>query len=213
MIDDLNRVHNQYAINAVIDLAPPVDDENAPELAFGYMEDRTIPYREMVYVSASTKPPRIEISFPNPGTPTRYTLVLLDPDGENLHTLDASFAHWIVANLGPDDVPFGGSRYADVLSGLDEVLPYVAPSHTMGVRRLVFVLFAQAKPEQGLGHPQRTGFNLRAFAENNGLVAVRATHFLSIAEDQPITEEIQVAMQESWVSANNEREASPGWWG
>ena len=75
MVDDLNRVHNQYAINAVIDLAPPVDDENAPELAFGYMEDRTIPYREMVYVSASTKPPRIEISFPNPGTPTRYTLI------------------------------------------------------------------------------------------------------------------------------------------
>ena len=124
MIDNLNRVHNQYAINAVIDLAPPVDDDNAPELAFGYMEDRTIPYREMVYVSASTKPPRIEISFPNPGTPTRYTLVLLDPDGENLHTLDASFAHWIVANLGPAGEGELWTRLQATKAGLDKLVKF-----------------------------------------------------------------------------------------
>ena len=85
MLDALTREHDAQAIAAVADLEPA--DARTPAFAFGYTEDRTVPAGELVYVSASTLAPRVELAFPDPDARARYALALVDPDGANLPRL------------------------------------------------------------------------------------------------------------------------------
>ena len=203
--------NNKYAMDAVADISAPPEGSAAPKITFGFAEGNDVGNGLAVYTSASTKPPHVNIEFPAApkNEETRYTLVLVDPDGENLFSRDTAYAHWIITDLGPDDVPF--SKDSGALDALDVIVPYQKPDHDTDVHRFVFILYEETTTRSVDRPGQRDGFNLRDWADENELVAVAGAYFVSVAEGEKLTPADRDRQQQAWVDASRK---DKGWiWG
>nr|BCU04195.1 FTL2 protein [Lemna aequinoctialis] len=100
---------------------------------------------------------------------TLFTLVLVDPDSPSpSDPTKREYLHWLVSDIpGSTDASFG-----------KEIIGYEAPNPTVGIHRLVFVLFRQASRQPARPPAERGNFNTRAFAEEHCLGApVGAVYF------------------------------------
>ncbi|KAK4396516.1 protein HEADING DATE 3A [Sesamum angolense] len=98
--------------------------------------------------------PRVEVGGDD--FRTFYTLVLVDPDApspSNPHLRE--YLHWLVTDIpGSTGASFG-----------TEVVCYESPRPTMGIHRLVFVLFRQLGRQTVYAPGWRQNFITRDFAE------------------------------------------------
>ena len=148
----------------------------------------------------------------------RYTLVLVDPDGEYLHFRGASYAHWIVTGIRLPKPPKPDARqptYAVTAKkgGGARLLKFRAPKFEAGVHRLVLVLFEETEKDVRWRKPKkRGGFVLAEFAERHELIPASATYIVAVADEdidqgaEYFTEEIR-KMREEWVKTTE-----VGWW-
>lgn len=117
--------------------------------------------------SAVSVKPRVEIG----GDDFRvaYTLVMVDPDAPNPSNPSLrEYLHWMVTDIpASTDDSFGR-----------ELIPYESPSPTMGIHRLVLVLYQQLGRGTVFAPQVRQNFNLRNFARRFNLgKPVAATYF------------------------------------
>ncbi|KAL3833626.1 hypothetical protein ACJIZ3_008362 [Penstemon smallii] len=115
----------------------------------------------MVYNGGSLRPshvvnqPRVEIGSGD-GFRALYTLVMVDadaptPTNPNLR----EYLHWMVTNIpGCTDAGFG-----------QEVVCYENPQPSMGIHRIVFVLFRQMERQTIEAPGSRQNFNTRSFSD------------------------------------------------
>ncbi|MQM16253.1 hypothetical protein Taro_049208 [Colocasia esculenta] len=92
---------------------------------------------------------------------TLFTLVLVDPDSPNpSNPTKREHLHWLVTNIpGSTDASFG-----------QEIITYESPEPSVGIHRLVFVLFRQSSRQTTAAAPERReNFSTRAFAAQNQL--------------------------------------------
>ncbi|GAB2300709.1 Protein TERMINAL FLOWER 1-like [Dionaea muscipula] len=123
--------------------------------------------------SALTNMPRVEIHGGQ--MRTFFTLVMTDPDvpGPSDPYL-REHLHWLVTDIpGTTDASFGR-----------EVVSYENPSPSIGIHRLVFILFKQGHRQQALAPPaSRDHFSTRQFAAENDLGSpVAALFFIAQRE-------------------------------
>ncbi|XP_016472792.1 protein HEADING DATE 3A-like [Nicotiana tabacum] len=115
-----------------------------------------------------THQPRVEIGGVDLGT--FYTRVMVDPDAPTPSDPNLrEYLHWLVTDIpATTGVSFG-----------NEAVSYESPRPTMGIHRIVFVLFLQLHPENNVYAPQsRQNFNTRDFAELYGVgLPVAAVYF------------------------------------
>ncbi|CAD6336592.1 unnamed protein product [Miscanthus lutarioriparius] len=108
--------------------------------------------------SAVSVKPRVEIG----GDDFRvaYTLVMVDPDAPNpSNPTLREYLHWMVTDIpASTDDSFGR-----------EVIPYENPSPTMGIHRIVLVLYQQLGRGTVFAPQVRQNFNLRNFARRFNL--------------------------------------------
>ncbi|XP_027923765.1 protein FLOWERING LOCUS T-like [Vigna unguiculata] len=85
-----------------------------------------------------------------------YTLVLVDPDAPSPSNPNfREYLHWLVTDIpATTGASFG-----------NEVVSYESPRPTMGIHRLVFVLFRQQYRQRVYAPGWRQNFNTREFAE------------------------------------------------
>ncbi|TMW94079.1 hypothetical protein EJD97_010758 [Solanum chilense] len=111
--------------------------------------------------------PRVEVGGDD--FKTFYTLVMVDPDAPTpSNPCHKDYLHWLVTNIpASTGVTFG-----------NEVVSYECPSPTMGIHRLVLVLFRQLRREIICAPENRQNFDTRDFAKlyNFGL-PVAAVYF------------------------------------
>ncbi|XP_016504030.1 protein FLOWERING LOCUS T [Nicotiana tabacum] len=111
--------------------------------------------------------PRVEVGGDD--LRTFYTLVMVDPDAptpSNPHQKE--YLHWLVTDIpATTGVSFG-----------NEVVSYECPRPTMGIHRLVLVLFRQSRRESVYAPESRENFNTRDFAKHYNLgLPVAALYF------------------------------------
>ncbi|CAO2828708.1 unnamed protein product [Amaranthus hypochondriacus] len=98
--------------------------------------------------------PRIEILGTNPTA--LYTLVMVDPDAPSPgNATEREYLHWLVTNIPAT----GGIGYGQ------EIVPYEGPRPSMGIHRLVFVVFQQMEMLAISAPGWRQNFFTREFAE------------------------------------------------
>ncbi|KAJ1258115.1 hypothetical protein BS78_10G049200 [Paspalum vaginatum] len=87
---------------------------------------------------------------------TFYTLVMVDPDAPNPSDPNLrEYLHWLVTDIpGTTGAAFG-----------QEVICYESPRPTMGIHRIVFVLFQQLGLQTVYAPGWRQNFSTRDFAE------------------------------------------------
>nr|BAO03231.1 RFT1 [Oryza rufipogon] len=87
---------------------------------------------------------------------TFYTLVMVDPDAPSPSNPNLrEYLHWLVTDIpGTTGTTFG-----------QEVMCYESPRPTMGIHRLVFVLFQQLGRQTVYAPGWRQNFSTRNFAE------------------------------------------------
>nr|AFS50164.1 flowering locus T [Narcissus tazetta subsp. chinensis] len=85
-----------------------------------------------------------------------YTLVMVDPDAPSPSDPNSrEYLHWLVTNIpGTTGVNYG-----------NEVTSYESPRPTLGIHRIVFSLFQQARRQTAYAPGWRQNFNTRDFAE------------------------------------------------
>nr|BAJ33493.1 flowering locus T [Glycine max] len=85
-----------------------------------------------------------------------YTMVLVDPDAPSPSNPNfREYLHWLVTDIPETTGPNFGN----------EVVSYESPRPTMGIHRLVFVLFRQQFRQRVYAPGWRQNFNTREFAE------------------------------------------------
>ncbi|GAB4835348.1 hypothetical protein Ancab_000259 [Ancistrocladus abbreviatus] len=100
---------------------------------------------------------------------TFYTLIMVDPDAPNPSNPSLrEYLHWLVTDIPATT----GSTFGQ------EMVCYESPQPTMGIHRIVFVLFKQLGRQTVYAPGWRQNFNTREFAElyNLGL-PVAAMYF------------------------------------
>ncbi|KAL7089370.1 hypothetical protein ACP275_13G183500 [Erythranthe tilingii] len=98
-----------------------------------------------------------------------YTLVMIDPDAPSpSNPIHKEYLHWIVTDIpGSTNASFG-----------NEIMTYEDPQPTLGIHRLVFVLFKQKSRQIVVAPEQRQNFNIREFSQQYNLDSpVAATHY------------------------------------
>ncbi|KEH25617.1 putative phosphatidylethanolamine-binding protein [Medicago truncatula] len=98
-----------------------------------------------------------------------YTLIMVDPDAPSPSNPNLrEYLHWLVTDIPATTGPTFGH----------EVVPYESPRPSMGIHRIVFVIFRQLGRETVYAPGWRQNFNTREFAElyNLGL-PVAAAYF------------------------------------
>nr|BAK40195.1 flowering locus T [Gentiana triflora] len=98
--------------------------------------------------------PRVDIGGNDLGD--FYTLVMVDPDAPSPTDPNLrEYLHWLVTNIpGSTSASFG-----------QEIICYEFPRPSMGIHRIVFVLFRQLEQEMVYTPGWRQNFNTRDFAE------------------------------------------------
>ncbi|XP_059307546.1 protein TWIN SISTER of FT-like [Lycium ferocissimum] len=112
-------------------------------------------------------PPRVEVGGDD--LRTFYTLVMVDPDAPTpSNPCHKEYLHWMVTDIpATTGVSFG-----------NEVVSYECPQPTMGIHRLVLVLFRQLRRESVRAPENRQNFNTRDFAKIYNLeLPVAAVYF------------------------------------
>nr|BAG72301.1 Hd3a [Oryza rufipogon] len=104
--------------------------------------------------SMVTHQPRVEVGGND--MRTFYTLVMVDPDAPSPSDPNLrEYLHWLVTDIpGTTAASFG-----------QEVMCYESPRPTMGIHRLVFVLFQQLGRQTVYAPGWRQNFNTKDFAE------------------------------------------------
>jgi phosphatidylethanolamine-binding protein len=116
--------------------------------------------------------PEIVISGASPDT--LYTLIVTDPDAPTpSNPIRGQILHGVITNIANGAVSEG-----------DVVTPYRGPGPPAGVHRYIFLLYEQPGevqlPDYSAGENGRTGFNVTAYAQENGLGdPVAGAYFLS----------------------------------
>ncbi|XP_070031413.1 protein FLOWERINGUS T-like [Nicotiana tomentosiformis] len=114
-----------------------------------------------------TNQPRVEVGGDD--LRTFYTLVMVDPDAPTpSNPYQKEYLHWLVTDIpATTGVSFG-----------NEVVSYECPCPTMGIHRLVLVLFRQSRRESVYAPENRQNFNTRDFAKHYNLgLPVAALYF------------------------------------
>nr|3AXY_A Chain A, Protein HEADING DATE 3A [Oryza sativa Japonica Group]3AXY_B Chain B, Protein HEADING DATE 3A [Oryza sativa Japonica Group]3AXY_G Chain G, Protein HEADING DATE 3A [Oryza sativa Japonica Group]3AXY_H Chain H, Protein HEADING DATE 3A [Oryza sativa Japonica Group] len=122
--------------------------------------------------SMVTHQPRVEVGGND--MRTFYTLVMVDPDAPSPSDPNLrEYLHWLVTDIpGTTAASFG-----------QEVMSYESPRPTMGIHRLVFVLFQQLGRQTVYAPGWRQNFNTKDFAELYNLGSpVAAVYFNSQRE-------------------------------
>ncbi|KAG8385280.1 hypothetical protein BUALT_Bualt03G0025600 [Buddleja alternifolia] len=115
----------------------------------------------MVYNGSHTRPshvarrPRVEIGG-HDDFRTFYTLVMVDADSPN--PSEPSFRELVTDIPGSTDAGFGR-----------EIVSYESPEPSLGIHRLVLVLFLQPKRQMVNAPEQRKNFNTREFSQSYNL--------------------------------------------
>ncbi|KAG0460261.1 hypothetical protein HPP92_023389 [Vanilla planifolia] len=105
--------------------------------------------------SMVAKEPRVEIGG-RYGARGLYTLVMIDPDAPSpSNPTKRENLHWLVT-----DIP----EIATASSG-NEIVPYESPNPTIGIHRIVFVLFRQSGRQTIFAPGWRENFITRDFAQ------------------------------------------------
>ncbi|XP_042432985.1 protein FLOWERING LOCUS T-like [Zingiber officinale] len=122
--------------------------------------------------SAIANAPRVEIQGRD--SRTLYTLVMVDPDAPSpSNPTKREFLHWLVTDI-PETA---NSSYGN------EIVCYESPRPSIGIHRLVFVLFRQSISQTIYAPGWRQNFNTRDFAAAHNLGNPVAAIFLNCQKE------------------------------
>lgn len=136
--------------------------------------------------------PEVHLTFNEPDSSAKYTLVVTDPDAPKRGDPKWSeFAHFITSGISPEAAE--GESYKVDFSKAKELLPYMgpAPPEKTGKHRYVFLLFKENGAVKGLPSDNRAnwgtgvpGSGVRDWAKKQNLTPVAINFFFAQNDKQ-----------------------------
>ncbi|KMZ71040.1 Flowering locus T [Zostera marina] len=120
-------------------------------------------------------PPNVQIG----GTEfvSSYTLVMVDPDAPTpTNPTLREYLHWMVTDIPEStNINFG-----------NEIIPYESPQPSIGIHRIIFVLFRQPSRQlyRSVTNQTRRNFNTRQFAEMYNLGSPSAVIYFNCQRER-----------------------------